>query len=71
MDRNVNIKITGKQGSGKTRTIEILHAALEKNGYNITHLHPIPRTEERLMAWNTFHTINIEVTNNKEEVKDV
>ncbi|MDN3689066.1 hypothetical protein [Cyclobacterium jeungdonense] len=68
MGREVNIKITGKQGAGKTRILEILQAALEKNGYNTTQLKPTPCAEDRMMAWDSFHTIHIEGTNNEEEV---
>lgn len=66
----ISINITGVQGSGKTGIWNILREALESNGYKSTRLAPHGKHEERLLAWNEFHDIEMETEQiQAEEVK--
>ena len=65
----IEINIKGVQGSGKTCIWNILREALESNGYKSTRLKPHGKFEERLLAWNEFHYIEMETEQvNGEEV---
>lgn len=60
MRHEIKIKISGIQGSGKSRVYEVLGEALEAKGYNTRIFKPTPRAEDSMMASDEYHTIFIE-----------
>ncbi len=67
--QELEIEISGAAGSGKTKLIAIIQAALKKEGYSVIELKPFGNHGDRLMIYDEFHTMQVYTTTiNPEEV---
>lgn len=60
MSKRVYVTVAGQKGSGKKRLFVLLSLALEAEGYQLINLHPTDRATNRLVAYDGFHTVDLE-----------